>query len=825
MVKLVVKAPLNENETKNFNYDFDQPVITIGRLKDNDIPLPLSTISGFHAQILKEGENHYLLDRGSINGTYLNGQRLVAGEKKLLHDGDTIRIQTFDIYFSSGITVLNLEQGATVQVARQMVMEVLGAWESKAQEKPRLIIMGGAENGRQFELSEQKSLIIGREANSDIQVDHPSVSRRHAEIAFTWSGAFLKDLNSSNGVYVNDQRIAGGQKLHDRDMVKCGQQTSDQPVLLVYSDPAEALLSRMEDKQLTESAPPDMPLPQINVPAASPQTMTAQGSQSAVAPSPSSAPVPTAPAGSRGFPVIGYVVMVIGAFVICGIAYLFFMQHPRIVVEQVTPAQGFSGQSITISGKELDSAKVKMVRIYQETSPILKRDEHSLVVRIPEFRNVDSEKDTEVVVQDNKGEIGRLPFKLIAEPGLRGISPESGAPGSEVHVSTIGSNTGMKVYFEDVEVSVRSTSSKEIVVVAPAPATIPREGLPMKVTVRSYGTPIKNSLDFTVLPPAVVESDRFQLAFMAKPFTPALGFNEYCVETNLGPLLVLVARDEYAGSQERAEKTAANLSEAIDVFRSDPTEKVALLSENNALSIVAQGDAGDKRLLLRVFPEDAIAYGKISGRVIAPDELGQWWQMLLDSYFRVFVQVADPSSTGIVATGGAIFQQIYSFYPVEQGGQKFFKRDFLTALAADQKEKLLGLSLKLPPRVARVDGKWNGIMSNNLYHNISEDSLELILNFRQNDHGAISGNAEINWKIVMGQGQGGFQNVAIRKLGIFGLSGSYQKTKAYPLEFSVVEKDGRRLNFVGRLDGDILGGSYLINSTGEEGTWSARLAK
>src|SRR5438552_17954105 len=120
MIKLVVKAPLNDSQSKDFNYYFDQPVITIGRLKENDVQLPLSTVSGFHAQILKEGENCYVLDRGSVNGTYLNGHRLVAGEKKLIHDGDIIKIQTFEMYFSSAAPVMNIEQGATVQVARQM---------------------------------------------------------------------------------------------------------------------------------------------------------------------------------------------------------------------------------------------------------------------------------------------------------------------------------------------------------------------------------------------------------------------------------------------------------------------------------------------------------------------------------------------------------------------------------------------------------------------------------------------------------------------------------------------------------------------------------
>ena len=101
MMKLIVKAQV-EKESKDFSYNFDQPVVTLGRLKENDIQLPLSTVSGYHAPILQDGQNYYLVDRGSNNGTSLNGQKIPSGEKKLLNDGDVIRIQTFEIYFSSG---------------------------------------------------------------------------------------------------------------------------------------------------------------------------------------------------------------------------------------------------------------------------------------------------------------------------------------------------------------------------------------------------------------------------------------------------------------------------------------------------------------------------------------------------------------------------------------------------------------------------------------------------------------------------------------------------------------------------------------------------
>src|SRR5262245_59868392 len=255
MIKLVVKAQLTEGGTKDYSYEFDQPVITIGRLKENDIQLPLASVSGYHAQIEKENDNYYLIDRGSINGTYLNGQRLVAGEKKLLSDSDLIKIQTFDLYFSTGLGVSGIDSGATVQVARQMVMEVLGSWQSSTAEKPRVILMGGPDNGKQFELTEGTLLIAGRTSGVDIVIEHPSVSRRHAELSLSWSGAFIKDLNSANGTFINDERISGSRRLRDRDEIRFGQQSSSAPVILIFSNPAEALLSKLEDMQMTDSTP------------------------------------------------------------------------------------------------------------------------------------------------------------------------------------------------------------------------------------------------------------------------------------------------------------------------------------------------------------------------------------------------------------------------------------------------------------------------------------------------------------------------------------------------------------------------------------------
>jgi hypothetical protein len=361
----------------------------------------------------------------------------------------------------------------------------------------------------------------------------------------------------------------------------------------------------------------------------------------------------------------------------------------------------------------------------------------------------------------------------------------------------------------------------EIVTVVPETAeSIPDSGLSLPVTVRFRDVASKNSIPFLVYsqpPVSVQQQESFELTFLAKPYPVMLGFNEYAVETNIGPLLVLVAKDEFGSSSARAEAVAKNLNDAVEIFQKNSTAKVSLVRQPEGISLYAEDDSGQQRLLLRAFPEDALAYGKISQRVVKPEDLADWWQMLLLSYYRVFVQFQSPEDTGIVGAGGGILRQIYDFYSMSNAqGQKYYRKDFLETLPADQKTRLVALSLSLPARVSSVEGAWVGTMSNILYDNVSQASLELILQFRQSGSGTLTGTAELNWKIVVGSG------IAYRGLGKFPLQGSFRREKAVPLEFSFVEKENRRLNFVGKLEGGNLSGKFVATAVAEEGSWSAR---
>jgi pSer/pThr/pTyr-binding forkhead associated (FHA) protein len=74
--------------------------ISIGRDPANDVVLESSAISRDHAAVTLQGGRWYLEDRGSFNGTYLNGTRVVPGTALPLRHADRIGIGTETLIFS-----------------------------------------------------------------------------------------------------------------------------------------------------------------------------------------------------------------------------------------------------------------------------------------------------------------------------------------------------------------------------------------------------------------------------------------------------------------------------------------------------------------------------------------------------------------------------------------------------------------------------------------------------------------------------------------------------------------------------------------------------
>jgi ABC-type multidrug transport system ATPase subunit/ABC-type multidrug transport system permease subunit len=141
--------------------------LSIGRRSDNDIVLPSDRSSRHHAQISSDAGRWFVADLGSMNGTYVNGERL-TGESRWLTSGDTVTV---------GGEVLRFVTGDETR---------FGAPVGPPARSAAVAFTGGR-------------MRIGRDAANEIVVDDPNVSRFHAEVAPEAGGLVLRDLGSTNG--------------------------------------------------------------------------------------------------------------------------------------------------------------------------------------------------------------------------------------------------------------------------------------------------------------------------------------------------------------------------------------------------------------------------------------------------------------------------------------------------------------------------------------------------------------------------------------------------------------------------------------------------
>jgi FHA domain/zinc-ribbon domain len=81
------------------SYRLELPVTTIGRHPDSDIFLDDITVSRRHVQLDKDEHGYVLRDVGSLNGTYVNHERV--DETRLRH-GDEVQVGRYRLSFVLG---------------------------------------------------------------------------------------------------------------------------------------------------------------------------------------------------------------------------------------------------------------------------------------------------------------------------------------------------------------------------------------------------------------------------------------------------------------------------------------------------------------------------------------------------------------------------------------------------------------------------------------------------------------------------------------------------------------------------------------------------
>ncbi len=176
----------------------NQPVFDIGRDPSNTIVIDRPTVSGFHAQIVREGNQLVLVHphpkRGhTLNGLSYNGHNVAGNEpfRAVLKRGDVIRISDENGTFVS--LKFNDGSGQAQDVVPDLPPVRLGA----------------------------PVITMGRAPDNMVVLNHPQVSGHHARLEQVQGGYRIIDLGSTNHTYVNTQQVSR-QMLQPGDEIHIG---------------------------------------------------------------------------------------------------------------------------------------------------------------------------------------------------------------------------------------------------------------------------------------------------------------------------------------------------------------------------------------------------------------------------------------------------------------------------------------------------------------------------------------------------------------------------------------------------------------------------
>ena len=177
----------------------------LGATSDNDVIVRVDGVSRSHALLVEQPDGYYIEDKGSSNGTWVNGERVKRARLRHL---DVITLGRFaELVFVARET--ELPEKAAAPAATGLVAQL--QW------------LDGPSAGETVNLPHGE-IVIGRAETCGVVVESDAVSRMHARLTVSDDGVTIEDLGTVNGTMVNGQRVSAV-ALNPGDMIQLGTTT------------------------------------------------------------------------------------------------------------------------------------------------------------------------------------------------------------------------------------------------------------------------------------------------------------------------------------------------------------------------------------------------------------------------------------------------------------------------------------------------------------------------------------------------------------------------------------------------------------------------
>ena len=591
--------------------------------------------------------------------------------------------------------------------------------------RPRLLVVRGGRTLAAREIAPGDDWRLGRHADSPLPLDERSISRAHVRITCDAAGVHLEDLGSPNGTFLDGHPLSGTVTLRDGNLVRLGQSTNPDPILVLFEDPGTRLLEAMRTDARTdapgagESGASDLTIESVSVP---------KEVRVSVPPAPeASGPEPERPQGPLAL--VGRHVPVVIAFAVLlamGLVLALRATQKPWQTVRVEPMKVKAGGRVALRGSEVDPSDTLKVFVGEAEAGIAEMGPGQVLFDVPQLPGGEAGVHPVPLRVERKGIVLlRQTLQYETVPDIDEVEPAEAAVGDTVTLRGTG--------FLNDPARVKVRVGQQAALVLAATATEIR----FRVPVVTRSVQVEAALDVQVaewktkartLKVGPRHAPCFDLAFAARSVADRI----WELRSAVGPVFFVEAGPAPLDGSLPAEvqKAVDTLAQSFTRAASDPTLRFEVRPAGRAPAVVAVGLGPAATEVGRWTPALAAYVHQRAPDVRQTELVPYWSSVVLNEYLNVFAKKQPPRLLLGSDPLRAALKRLVDLN-VETGGQGCPSATEVQAMETGERELFETAALRLPARFGEVGGNWEGTLENVFAEKGKDGGLELRLELKQ----------------------------------------------------------------------------------------------
>lgn len=597
--------------------------------------------------------------------------------------------------------------------------------------RPRLLVIQGGRTLFTREILPGDDWRLGRHADSPLPLQERSISRVHVRVTCDAAGVRLEEFGSPNGTYLDGKPVTGTVVLRDGNLVRLGQSTNPDPILILFEDPGSRLLEAMgaggPDSEAPVGTPVETPPPKappVDVTAAGAPTLMEPsrqaGVRTAVRPetnaerSPDAVGAPAEPEVAEADPREGRVSaagryaaigVAVAAVLVLGLVFALRATQKPWQSVRVEPMKARAGSRVSLRGTEVEPSDTLKVFVGDAEATVPEMASGQVVFEVPRLPGGEAGLRPVALRVERQGIVLlRQTLQYETLPEIEAAEPEEAAVGDVVTLRGVG--------FSNDASRVRIKLAAQPAVVVGAQALEVRFRVPVVTRSVTLDAPLEVQIGERSAPPRTLrvrprEAPCFDLAFEARGLAEAV----WEVRGALGPVLLVESPATTDGALPAAVQRALDvLRQAFAKAATEPAVRFEVREGRG--SVLAVSGLGPGPTEVASFTPALAAYVRERAPEVGQADLLPYWSsVVLNELLNVFAKKQPPRLLASADPMRVALKRLQDLN-VETGGQGCPSDLEMQGLHPAEREIFEAAGLRLPLRFGEVGGNWEGTLEN-----------------------------------------------------------------------------------------------------------------